>query len=355
MTQITYEQIKPYIEKGLISENIHPECDDIRIFNYTQEVQFSRLWDDVTTQCRGLILNIKTGEVVARPFPKFFNYQEHIDSFNWPIPGPMSPKIITEKMDGSLGILYKLNGQNWIATRGSFTSDQAIWATKWYREHVRASSYDWFGPGQKYTALFEIIYPENRIVVNYDFAGLVHIADINKKTGEQKIPTTKFDPAIKEVKRIDDTDLDSLLKLDEPNGEGFVVYYPVEDIRIKIKFPEYVRLHRIITGVNEIAIWEMLKNGEDIELLLEKVPEEFEKWVRATVEELKNKMFALWGRAANERDSVADDFFFPTRRQKAQHILENAKEVSSIVFALLDNENKKATQLVWKMIRPKGK
>ena len=48
---MNYEQIKPYIEKKLISENTHPEDADVRIFNYTPICQFSRAWDDVTKQC----------------------------------------------------------------------------------------------------------------------------------------------------------------------------------------------------------------------------------------------------------------------------------------------------------------
>ena len=67
------EKIKQYVEQGLISENIHPEDENVRIYNYTPEVQFDRKWDDTTIMCRGLILNIKTGEILARPFEKFFN------------------------------------------------------------------------------------------------------------------------------------------------------------------------------------------------------------------------------------------------------------------------------------------
>jgi len=77
-----YEELKPYIEKKLISEQIHPEDSNVRIFNYTQDCQFQKAWDDITMQCRGLIMNIQTDEIIARPFRKFFNYSEHIDFYN---------------------------------------------------------------------------------------------------------------------------------------------------------------------------------------------------------------------------------------------------------------------------------
>ncbi|HRF99146.1 MAG TPA: hypothetical protein PLZ51_28235, partial [Aggregatilineales bacterium] len=66
------------------------------------------------------------------------------------------------KMDGSLGILYRWQGAYYIATRGNFDSDQAIWATIFLRTH-----YDLHNLADEYTLLFEIIYPDNRIVVNY--------------------------------------------------------------------------------------------------------------------------------------------------------------------------------------------
>lgn len=334
-----YETIKPYIEKRLVSEQIHPEDEDIRIFNYTQLTQFDQLWDDVTRQCRGLIMNVKTGEILARPFPKFFNYGEHVQK-NWLIPNEIP--IITEKMDGSLGIMYTLNDKTWIATRGSFTSDQAIWATKWWRENKGDEPY-----GNDITRLFEILYPENRIVVNYDFSGLVHLASIDTKTGlqvEDMMPVRK-------VKNIEVTNLEELTKLDEPNSEGFVIFYPKENLRMKIKFPEYVRLHKLITGVSEIAIWEHLREGNGLEDLLEKVPDEFYKWVETTQKNLRTKFTKIWGEAQLSVQMLGGK----TRKEQAIWIMENKKEISSIIFSLLGKQDKRAADNVWKMIRPHGR
>src|SRR5689334_6486551 len=93
---------------------------DLILFNYSQMAQFQRRWNWFERNSRGLILNVKTGEVVARPFAKFFNYGEEMPADDNEIVS------ITEKMDGSLGILYREDGQFKIATRGSFISDQAI-------------------------------------------------------------------------------------------------------------------------------------------------------------------------------------------------------------------------------------
>jgi hypothetical protein len=109
--------------------------------------------------------------IVARPFAKFFNYGTPQAVI------PAEPFVVTEKIDGSLGILYYLDGEPHIATRGSFTSEQAARA----RRCCASYEIEWT-PGT--TPLFEIVYPENRIVVDYgDRRELVLLAAIDHATG----------------------------------------------------------------------------------------------------------------------------------------------------------------------------
>ncbi|MEN0051252.1 MAG: RNA ligase, partial [Bacteroidota bacterium] len=96
----------------------HPDAN-LWIYNYTARTQYDALWNEVTMQCRGLILN-KHFEFVARPFSKFFNLGERANQIL-----PDEPFEVFEKMDGSLGILYWIENEPFIATRGSFVSDQA--------------------------------------------------------------------------------------------------------------------------------------------------------------------------------------------------------------------------------------
>lgn len=337
---MTYDKIKPYLEKGLVSEQAHPEDSDVRIFNYTQVCQFEQAWDEVTRHCRGLIMNVKTGDVLARPFPKFFNYAEHI-SKNIPI--PTETPLVCEKLDGSLGILYVLNGEPWIATRGSFTSDQARWATAWWRKNVGAK------PLPNQTHLFEIIYPENRIVVNYDYSGLVHISTRETDTGKE---VSYFWNGVRRPKMVEVSNLDELAKLDEPNSEGFVVYFPQANERLKIKFPEYVRLHKLVTGVSEIAIWEHLFEGKEFSDLLSKVPDEFFRWVQSVTERLLMEFHDIEADAELAVLSVAH---MKTRREQAEWIMKNAKHLSGPIFFLLDDQVDRAEKAIWRMIRPKGK
>jgi RNA ligase len=146
--------LEKYYNDGLLHKQTHP-TKDLTIWNYSPKVQYERLWDDITLQCRGLVTNSK-GDIVARPFKKFFNYEEHK-----PEDIPNETYVVYEKMDGSLGILFNYEGEWILATRGSFTSPQAIKGKEILDRHDISA---W---RKDNTYLFEIIYPENRIVVDY--------------------------------------------------------------------------------------------------------------------------------------------------------------------------------------------
>src|ERR1041384_1181072 len=101
------------IAEGYINVQKHP-TENLWIHNYSNSAQFDQVWDNETLMCRGLIMDADRN-IVARPFPKFFNLSEVIPK------GEQLPNedfIVTEKMDGSLGILYKVNHVPNIATRG---------------------------------------------------------------------------------------------------------------------------------------------------------------------------------------------------------------------------------------------
>jgi RNA ligase len=134
-----------YISKGLVIKQNHPTLP-LSIYNYSRECQYNGLWDDITLNCRGLVLDNK-GNVVAKPFPKFFNYEEHK-----PEDIPNENFEVYEKMDGSLGIVFHYNNEWHVATRGSFTSEQAIKGM----EMMKKYPIEKLDKGKTY--LFEIIY-----------------------------------------------------------------------------------------------------------------------------------------------------------------------------------------------------
>lgn len=331
--------LEKMIAEKYISVQPHPEAG-LLIYNYTQKAQFDRVWNNETLMCRGLITDLD-GNIVARPFQKFFNLSEAIDKGEQL---PVEDFEVTEKMDGSLGILYWANGKPHIATRGSFVSDQAIKGTKIL--HKKYADVP-FNP--MFTYLFEIIYPSNRIVVDYKgIEDLVLLAQIRTESGiEVGIRDYAINMPI--VRKYDGiTDIHKLSELQEDNKEGFVIRF-ASGKRYKVKFDEYVRLHRLVTGVNARSIWDLLRNNQPFDELLDRVPDEFNDWVRATKANLEAE-FLEYSDSANFIYNMVRSM--PSRKDQAKAILESNAFLSGVIFKMLDG--KPYDELIWKLLKPKA-
>lgn len=316
------DTVQKYIDNDLIRVQSHP-TEDLLIYNYTEVCQFKKQWDDFTLQARGLIANSK-GDIIARPFPKFFNLSEYNSEA---IPGKeqFTPSFtLWEKYDGSLGILYWLHGNPYIATRGSFTSDQSIKAN----ELLKKYSLD--GLNTETTYLFEIIYPENRIVVDYgDTEKLVLLGAVDTNTGYE-YPIESIDFPDKAAQLRVKTDIESLNKLEEDNKEGFVLRFD-SGLRVKYKFEEYVRLHRLVTGVNQRRIWEVIKEGGSVEEYLHNVPEEFEQWCLDTEKELKEKQNGIYTKVLEDYKQIID-YLPKDYTQKQFALLAKKRKYAGLLF-----------------------
>ena len=296
-------------------------------------------------QCRGLILNTDTGEVAARPFKKFFNLGEVEQEI------PDEKPLIFKKYDGSLGILYFIHDVPYLATRGSFVSEQAKWATDWFRNNV--PEWDWHLWQGTSTHLFEIIYPDNKIVVDYDFSGLVSLGSIDNTTKQFYIPQPDEDMVICNPLSIETKGgIASLKELNKENEEGFVVYYPKANLHIKIKFEEYVRLHKIVTQLSKIGIWESIKEGTSLEDTLKGVPDEFFNWVKKVKKEIEENYNEINNACTScVQGSVFRDL---TRKQQAEYIQNKLpKKWWGVAFTMLDDKD--YSSVIYKIIRPKGK
>ncbi|MFN8393800.1 MAG: RNA ligase [Bacteroidia bacterium] len=331
MTHIDIDAHWDLEARGYLQIGRHPS-HPLLIHNYSQTTQYERNWTLETLMSRGLITDLE-GRVVARPFGKFFNLDEHVGLMG---PVPEEPFEVYEKMDGSLGIIFHWDGKHEIATRGSFQSDQAIKATE-----IFAKKYAHLQLNPEHTYLVEIIYPDNRIVVDYGgLEDLVLLAVMETATGRE-LPL--MDIGLPLVRRYDGvSDLEALRSIQEDNKEGFVVRFK-SGLRVKLKFEEYVRLHRIVTGVNTRTVWEALMTGESLEAFLERVPDEFYKWVRNVEADLREQFQAI------EETCKREFRTFETRKEAAAYF-QAACTYPAILFRMLDG--RPYDEIIWKLIRP---
>lgn len=265
------------VTDGLIRAQPHPRLP-LTIYNYTEACQYSGAWSPVTLACRGLIVD-DSGRILARPLAKFFNHSEA----QAPVLDPVAAVTVTDKADGSLGIVYHDGSGFAVATRGSFASEQAVHATDLLR-----TRYASFVPPEGLTVLVEIIYPGNRIVVDYrGLDDLVLLGAVEIATGRSYGPSAVPGWPGPVVETFGYTTLAEALAAPPRDGrEGLVVHFTEADQRVKIKYADYVRLHRLVTGLTVRTVWEVLVSGGDLDVLLEPLPDEFHWWARGVVADL---------------------------------------------------------------------
>ena len=301
---------------------------DLILFNYLPTAVYANRWNYFEQISRGLILNRKSGNVVARPFDKFWNWGEG---------GRMTSagiRSVTQKVDGSLGILYRQDGQLKIATRGSFTSEQALWATEYLKR------YDLSSLDPDLTLLFEIVYPENRIVVDYgDTEALVFLAARNMITGKYERDYLYaydwfylFDhPDCFLEGDIDDI-IARLPELDA-NEEGYVVEF-LDGQRFKFKGARYLELHRLISNLSFKNTLAAVACGT-VENIRSQVSDEFLGQFNQWVEEIKAK------EAEIERSVTGAFAEAPkaSRKDFALWVMANYKDLAQYLFAMLDGQD----------------
>jgi hypothetical protein len=352
---IDWKEIETYKQNNLLRVQKHPYLD-LHILNYTEKVQYDNLWDDFLLQCRGLVVD-STGRIIARPFPKFFNYEEVIHKNV--IPWGSEYVYIQDKMDGSLGILFFYENEWIMATRGSFTSEQAIRGME-----ILKSKYNLDKFVKGFTYLCEIIYPENRVVVNYNEEKIVFLSIITPE-GELNWATANafFHSADIEQKDIVTSVMatftketfDTIKQLNIPNSEGFVIRFYPSNFRMKIKFEEYIRLHKIMTNLSNVAIWEALSTNVDVADILVDVPDEIYNKVQSYVKDLRYSFMSIKEHAGKLYDNYMEniDYNVVSKKHFVEFTQNQPKYLHSILYNMYDR--KKYDSIIWKLLKPKYK
>jgi len=345
------------VDANYVRTQTHPTLP-LTIYNYTEQATFSRVWNPVTLAARGLIVNSETLEIIARPLGKFFNYSEN----DVPLEAMSGAISVSDKLDGSLGISYPTPNGLAIATRGSFMSDQAIHATEVYNERYNGK----WEPKADTTYVFEIIYPSNRIVV--DYAGMddiILLASVNNATGVSTPAAQVPEWLWNKVSYFEFSSLEEVINAPQTkNSEGFVVHFLDTDARVKFKFDEYIVLHRILTGVTPLRVWEIVSSGIHARTWLrnEAIPEEFIVGVETYEAKLRDSFIDVNIRMVDDYARVLRDL--PegfTQKDFALEVQKLAKaNVLSVPPGLMfsfhqaGNLTPKMSQTIWALLRPEG-
>lgn len=265
---------------SLVTADFHPELPLV-MFNYTPTAHNTlhahpEGWTPALRMCRGIVFELGTGKLIAHPFPKFFNLNEHPETrletlveklkadgdraYGW---------YATEKMDGHLGIIFEYKGSLYFTTRGTFTSPSARLGTKMLRDYERTR--DWknnFDPNM--TTLIELVDPSTKVHVNYgnksgfvligaynretlvdashslEFAGChhderdwlpVHASHLQLKMGTKQYPYESHGAGSGKLLKL----VESMKNRDVVNAEGWVIRLS-DGTRVKVKYETYIGL-----------------------------------------------------------------------------------------------------------------
>ena len=254
-------------------------------------------------ECRGLILDARTFEVVSFPFVKFFNYGEPLAAdVDW------GSAYVTQKLDGSIIKVVNLDGNFLISTNGMIDAFKCslpenygrpfdtfgqlfIEGLKWYG--IRMEDFDrLFKPGLTY--MFELTSPWNQVVVNWTETKAWFIGQRDNKTfketffGDSELshdfdtpkvyPITNIDECVSAAKELPDSE------------EGYVVV-DKDFNRIKVKSPRYVQLHymagnqiwsptRVMDIIRDNEVSEYVAYFPKFKVAFDAIKEKYDAYVR---------------------------------------------------------------------------
>ena len=231
---------------------------------------------ELVQECRGLVVHVPTGKILAHPYNKFWNYGEELAAtVDW------TSANVLEKLDGSLMILY-WNGSEWaVASSGNPTAGGGfgkLGATETFRD---AFWRIWSELGMQLPVyrhvcfMFELCANENRIVVRHEKPRIVLHGARDMEDG-QELTLAELVPLAETlnwevVKSYPIGTISGCLAaaeaLDPLQTEGFVVV-DAKFRRVKIKSPRYVVLHHIRgEGMSLGRAVDLWVSGETQELL----------------------------------------------------------------------------------------
>ena len=313
----------------------------------------------IAMDCRGIILELNTWNVVSLPFRRFFNYEE-------------SPKITKEfdldsglymeKTDGSLIQCFRYKDEWRMATRGAIdgTGNVKDWGITF------SDLFHKIVPGifekldREYIYIFELISPKNKIItINKKEAmyliGMRHANDFGEisplelqnhaeKIGLKNIKVPRIlkysevdyfiatsemdDPGFEGVvgvsQKYDNRQYYDPLYYDEqyfgqlyydPKHEG--CEYPIKNyLRVKIKNPRYLALKRIVdkVGTKRGIVASIIAKPKDIIKVKEMFPEYIQE-----IDDLSEKLEV-------HKDNIFSDILRIKHMFNLENIVENKRE-----------------------------
>ena len=209
----------------------------------------------IVRECRGLVLEVGSWDVVAKPFDRFYNAGEVPEAFarfRW------DRATCQAKEDGSLVIVYAYQGVWHVNTSGTFGFEKVGSARRTWADLFRAAAgLDLTRLDPAWTYLFELCSPYNQVVRLYARPAVYLLAMFDPRTCRER-PSDLVDAeaACLSVPRPESFPLRSPDEIAaflaekerlDPTFEGVIIRDDT-DLRFKIKTKTYLAAHHAEGG-----------------------------------------------------------------------------------------------------------
>lgn len=222
----------------------------------------------ILRELRGIKFDTDTGEVICRPFHKFFNVSERPETLISEL-DLSQPHVILEKLDGSMIVPFKVGNELHWGTKMGVT-DVAIPVLRFVADHPDYIEFAENSIAQGCSPIFEWCSRQQRIVIDYPTDMLVLTASRHIVSGEYLSYSDTLEWAeqfdIPVVRAFSGTaaNMQSLVDQTGPmvGLEGFVVCFE-DGHRIKVKAEDYLRKHKAKDSVSrEKNVVELIVTGQ---------------------------------------------------------------------------------------------
>lgn len=338
----TLNQLEYYLSnKDDFTVKKHSE-KDLYIIKYKHpQVDWS---NEYTLQARGIVLDGE-GNIVARPYPKFFNLGElrgrdDLDRKTRRLSEWNSDKYeVLEKLDGSLVTVFSHEDELMFASSGNLEGEFPNKFKSWFDKNlIKAQKKYLLGLTENYTLMFEYISPDNRVVVPYNKTEMVLHGILDTKNVGGEITDSKVLEVVSNelgvslannFGRLEKESVLNLQKQDYSDNlfEGFVIRFE-NGKRIKIKTDTYVSVHGEHTiGMGRIDSKRMIEeyisriDNDTIDDLIALMEQRGDSEVIKVINKVMDKSYAFRN-MVKEAESITNDESF----NKKEWVMQRGSE-----------------------------
>ena len=344
---LNIQEIMDLKKEGYLYFKEHNKYTNLIITKYLPITTYSNNWTPTLLNCRGVVLDKNTGEVIVNSVPKFFNHTELIGETTKEKPPVGLTYQVFEKLDGSLINVSWYNNDLIVCSSGSFDSEHSniayTWLTTRYKDIL-----DKLDKTKTYG--FELIHPNYRIVCNYhDRSELVLLYVRDTNSGHDFNLLDYKDLGFTLPKIYESKDINELCNRNIVNEEGYIIKYS-NGFRMKVKFENYLNLHRFKTEARIYDLYNLLSENKDPNVeyndFLNLIPDEFYTTLQEKIKTILNdyKTQEKYLKDINENLLNISE----NKKEYVKYALASHSKVKHILFKMYDNKD--YTKDLWRYL-----